>query len=119
MHRWAVDYKSIMEHPEFPDAEELARVWLRIEKLDMTELRRANHLYYQSLQKRYDGDNSVSSKWIADVLKDVSRVDTSDVHELRSVLVVEYLKSVLGKPHEIDVVSFYHLDSGQLSLSSN
>lgn len=119
MHRWALDYKSIMEHPDFPDAEELARVWLRIEKLDMAELRRANHLYYQSLQKRYDGDKSVSSKWVADVLKDNSRVDTSDMHELRSVLVVEYLKSVLGKQHEIDVVSLYQLGSGQLRLSSN
>ena len=53
------------------------------------------------------------------MLEDDSRVNRSDVHELRSVLVVQYLKNVLGKQHEIDVVSLYHLDSGQLKLSSN
>ena len=119
MRRWAMDYKTIMEHPEFPGADEFAHAWLQIEKLDLAELRRANHLYYQSLKKRYAEDKSASSRWVSNVLKDDSRVDTSDVHELRSVLVVEYLKSVLGKQHEIDVVSIYHLDSGQLRLSSN
>ena len=61
----------------------------------------------------------MSSSWVSKVLMDDSRVNHSDVHELRSVLVLEYLKSVLGKQHEIDVVSLYHLDSGQLKLSSN
>ena len=117
MRRWAMDYKSIMEHPGFPGAEELAHAWLQIEKLDVAELRRANHLYYQSLQKRYAGDSSVASNWVAKVLKDDSRVDTSDVHELRSVLVKEYLKSVLGKRHEIDVVGRYQLDASELRLS--
>jgi len=119
MRRWAADYKSIMEHPDFPGAEAMEHAWLQIEKLDLEELRNANRLYYQSLKSRYDGDKSVSSKWAAKVLKDDSRVNDSDMHEMRSVLVVEYLKSVLGKQHEIDVVSLYHLDSGQLKLSSN
>ncbi len=118
MRRWATDYKSIMEHPDLPGTDELVHAWLQIGKLDLAELRRANHLYYQSLQKRYDGDKSVSSKWVSNVLKDDSRVDSCDMHELRSVLLVEYLKSVLGKQHEIDVVSLYHLDSGQMRLSS-
>ncbi|MEN8243421.1 MAG: hypothetical protein ABFS43_00815 [Thermodesulfobacteriota bacterium] len=117
MHRWAVDYKSIMEHPDFPDADTLEHAWEQIERLELTELQRANHLYYQSLKKRYNGDRSVSSKWVSKVLEDDSRVATSDVHELRSVLVMEYLKSVLGKQYEIDVVSLYHLDSGQMRLS--
>ena len=92
--------------------------WQQIEKLDLKALRHANRLYYQSLKKRYNGDKSVSNRWAAEVLRDDSRVNRSDVHELRSVLVVEYLKSALGKQHEIDVVSLYHLDSGQLKLSS-
>ena len=117
MRRWAADYKSIMEHPDFPGAEAMEHAWQRIAKLDPEELRRVNRLYYQSLQKRYNDDKSVASKWVADVLKDDSLVDNRDVHELRSVLVVEYLKSVLGKQHEIDVVSLYRLDSGQLKLS--
>jgi hypothetical protein len=112
MRRWATNYKSIIEHPDFPGADELVHAWLQIKKLDLAELRRANHLYYQALQKRYTGHESVSSKWVSGVLKDGSRVDSYDVHELRSVLVVEYLKSLLGKQYEIDVVSLYHLDSG-------
>ncbi len=108
-----------MEHPDLPGVDELVHAWLQIRKLDLAELRRANHLYYQSLQKRYDGDKSVSSDWVSNVLKDDSRVDSCDINELRSVLVVEYLKSVLGKQYEIDVVSLYHLDSGQMKLSSN
>ena len=95
----------------------MEHAWDQIEKLELAELQRANHLYYQSLKKRYDGDRSVSSKWVSKVLEDDSRVDISDVHELRSVLVMEYLKRVLGKQHEIDVVSLYHLDSGQMRLS--
>ena len=119
MQRWAEDYKSIVEHPDFPKAEAIQNTWLQIEKLDLEALRHANRLYYQALKKRYNGDKSISSKWAADVLMDDSHVNRSDVHELRSVVVVEYLKSVLGKQHEIDVVSLYHLDSGQLRLSSN
>jgi hypothetical protein len=118
MRRWAHDYKTIIEHPDFPGAEAMEYAWLQIEKLDLEELRHANRLYYQSLKKRYNGDKSVSSKWVAKVLEDESRVNHSDIHELRSVLVMEYLKSVLGKQHEIDVVSLYHLDSGQLKLTS-
>ena len=118
MRRWAQDYKTIMEHPQFPGAEAMEYAWQQIEKLDLKALRHANRLYYQSLKKRYNGDKSVSNKWAAGVLSDDSRVNRSDVHELRSVLVVEYLKSALGKQHEIDVVSLYHLDSGQLKLSS-
>ena len=118
MLRWAGDYKSIIDHSEFPGAEALEHAWLKIEKLDVKELQRANHLYYQSLSKRYDGDRSVASKWEAGVLKDASRIENSDVHELRSVLVVEYLKSVLGKQHEIDVVGLYNLDPGRMKLSS-
>ena len=119
MHRWAQDYKSIMENPDFPGAEAIEHAWLKIEELDMDELRHANRLYNQSLQKRYNGDKSVSSKWVTKVLNDDSRVDASDMHELRSVLLIEYLKSVLGKQYEIDVMSLYHLDSGQLRLSRN
>ena len=117
MRRWAGDYKSIVEHPEFPGAEALEHAWLQIEKLDVNALRYANRLYYQSLQKRYDGDKSIASKWVSSVLRDDARIENSDLHELRSVLVVEYLKSVLGKQHEIDVMSLYQLDSGQMKLS--
>ena len=103
--------KTIIEHPEFPGAEELVQAFLLIEKIDLAELKQANHLYYQSLEKRYAEDKSVSSRWESEVLEDYSRVDGSNVHELRSVVVMEYLKSVIGKQHEIDVISRYGLDS--------
>jgi hypothetical protein len=53
------------------------------------------------------------------VLEDESRIDQCNVHELRSVVVIEYLKSVLGKPYEVDVLSRYGLDSGKIKLSRN
>ena len=119
MQRWATDYKSIVEHPAFPSAGDLTEACSRIERIGLAELKRINHLYYQSLEKRYAEDKSVSSKWASKVLRDDSRVEVSDVHELRSVVVVEYLKSVLGKRHSIDVASIIGLDTEPLQLSKN
>jgi len=107
MKRFAHDYKTIIEHPSLPGTDELAAAWSRIESMDLETLKAINRQYFQALEAHYTGDKSVSSKWSANLLKDHSRVDTSDVHELRSVLVVEYLKSVLGKKPEIDVQRLY------------
>jgi hypothetical protein len=107
MQRFAQDYKAILEDPSLPDADRLATVWSHIESLDLETLRAINRQYLQALQAKYADDASVSSKWSSNLLKDDSRVDGSDIHELRSVLVVEYLKSVLGKKPEIDVQQFY------------
>ncbi|MCG6911487.1 MAG: hypothetical protein LJE94_15385 [Deltaproteobacteria bacterium] len=119
MQRWAKDYKTIVEHPNFPGSASLVNAWTQIEAIDVEELKRVNHLYYQSLQKRYADDDAVSSRWAAGVLEDESRIDQCNVHELRSVVVIEYLKSVLGKPYEVDVLSRYGLDSGKIKLSRN
>ncbi len=119
MQRWATDYKSIVEHPAFLGAGDVAEACSRIERIELAELKRINHLYYQSLKKRYEGDASASSKWVSNLLKDDSRIDASDARELRSVVVVEYLKSVLGKRHSIDVASIIGLDAEPLQLSKN
>ncbi|MBW2676442.1 MAG: hypothetical protein JRD49_02640, partial [Deltaproteobacteria bacterium] len=113
------DFKSIVEHPAFPGAGDLTEACSRIKRIEPAALKRINHLYYQSLEKRYAEDKSVSSKWASKVLRDDSRVEVSDVHELRSVVVVEYLKSVLGKRHSIDVASIIGLDAEPLQLSKN
>jgi len=107
MQRFAEDYKTVLEHPSLPGSNELAAAWSRIESLDPGELKSINHQYFKALEKHYTGDKSVSSRWSSNLLKNHSRIDSSDVHELRSVLVVEYLKSVLGTKPEIDVKSLY------------
>jgi hypothetical protein len=109
LERFGLTYKAIVENPSLPDAAVMAEAFSKISAMKMEELQQLNRLYLKSMRAKYAHDPSLSSRWAADLLKD-EQVEKMDVHELRSVLELEYFKKVLGKP--------YNLDIAQLQLAS-
>ena len=97
LQRFSQDYKSISENPSLPDVTVMAEAFSKITAMEMGELRQLNRSYLKSIRTRYANDESLSSKWVADLLED-GQVEKMDKHELKSVLMLEYFKSLLGKP---------------------
>ena len=100
--RYGNAYKSIVENPSLPDVAVMAGAISKIRAMEMGDLQQMNRLYLKSIRETYAHDKSLSSKWVANLLKD-EQVQKMDKHELRSVLILEYFKSVLGKTYHIDL----------------
>ena len=102
LERFGRTYKAIVENPALPDVAVMADAFSKISAMKTEELQQLNRLYLKSMRTKYAEDPSLSSGWASDLLKD-EQVEKMDVHELRSVLELEYFKKVLGKPHNIDI----------------
>jgi hypothetical protein len=102
LERFGHTYKAIVENPSLQDVAVMERVLPKIAAMEMGELQRLNRSYLKAIRTKYADDPSLSSKWVADLLKD-EQVEKMDRYELSSVLMLEYFKSVLGKPSHIDM----------------
>jgi len=102
LQRFGQAYKSIVENPSLPSVAVLTGHFSKIKAMEMEELQQLNRSYLKSIRERYANDKSLSSKWVVNLLKD-EQVEKMDKHELRSVLILEYLKNVLGKSYHIDI----------------
>jgi len=89
-------------NPSLPDVVVITEYLSKIRAMELEELQQLNRSYLKSVREKYAEDKSVSSKWVANLLKD-EQVEKMDMHELRSVLMLEYFKSILGKSHHIDL----------------
>jgi hypothetical protein len=102
LQRFGQTYKSIVENPSLPDVAVMTGYFSKIKAMEIEELQQLNRSYLKSIRERYANDKSLSSKWVANLLKD-EQVEKMDKHELRSVLMLEYFKNVLGKSYHIDI----------------
>ena len=102
LQRFGQAYKTIVENPSLPDVAVMTEYLSKIRAMELEELQQLNRSYLKSVREKYAEDKSVSSKWVANLLKD-EQVEKMDMHELRSVLMLEYFKSILGKSHHIDL----------------
>jgi len=102
LQRFGQAYKTIVENPSLPDVVVMTEYLSKIRAMELEELQQLNRSYLKSVREKYAEDKSVSSKWVANLLKD-EQVEKMDMHELRSVLMLEYFKSILGKSHHIDL----------------
>jgi hypothetical protein len=102
LQRFGQAYKTIVENPSLPDVAGMTEYFSKIRAMEMEELQQLNRSYLKSVREKYAKDKSVSSQWVANLLKD-EQVQKMDKHELRSVLMLEYLKSILGKSYHSDL----------------
>lgn len=100
--RFGEAYKSIVENPSLPDVAIMTGVYAKILSMEMEELQQLNRSYLGSIRGKYAKDKLLSPGWAAELLKD-EQVGKMDKYELRSVLVLEYFKRILGKSHYIDL----------------
>jgi hypothetical protein len=102
LQRFGQAYKLIIENPSLPDVSVVTGYFSKIKAMEMEELQQLNRSYLKSVREKYADDPSLSSKWVADLLKD-EQVEKMDRYELSSVLMLEYFKNVLGKFHHVDM----------------
>jgi hypothetical protein len=102
LERFGLAYKAIVENSSLPDVEVMAGAFSKITAMEMGELQDLNRSYLKSMRAKYAHDPALSSKWVAELLED-GQVLKMDKHELQSVLMLEYFKKALGKPHLIDI----------------
>jgi len=102
LERFGQACKSIVEDPSLRDVTVMEGGFSRIAAMETGELQQLNRSYLKSIRERYADDKSLSSRWVADLLKD-EQVEKMDRYELSSVLMLEYFKNVLGKPHHLDL----------------
>ena len=102
LERFGQTYKVVAEHPSLPDTHVMEEVFSKIRVMETGELQALNRTYLKSIREKYAHDKSVSSRWVANLLKD-EQVEKMDTYELRSVLMLDYFKRVLGKPHHIEI----------------
>lgn len=107
--RFSKSFKEIMESPRLPAEEDLAHVFSGIRNLPVAALQSKMNIYAQILQKRYGRSRSPSAKWNPELLQNKSHWAQMSKLEMQSVLIVEYMKSVLGKTKEKEVQKLFDL----------
>jgi hypothetical protein len=95
--RFAIPFKEIMEYPMLPSAEALASDFSRIRNYSKDTLRSKMETYSNILRRRYNDGYRLTGKWPANLFEDKSHWAGMTKKEMRSALVVEYMKSVIGK----------------------
>ncbi len=95
--RYAKTYKKILENERLPKSEEMARIFSTIKQLDVKELRLRTKRFLVDLSSKYSNDKTISKA----ALKELSNIDNylerMHPNEMRSVLMLEYLKYITGK----------------------
>ena len=102
LERFGQTYKAIVENPSLPDTADMEGYFSKIRAMETGELQELNRTYLKSVREKYAHEKSVSSRWAANLLKD-EQVEEMDAYELRSVLILEYIKRVLGKSYHIEI----------------
>ena len=95
--RFAAAFKEIMESTYLPDVDTLTDTFLKMMNLPVEELKDKMKLYVDILEKRYSQVSSNSVKWSPNIFEDKLQWLEMSKEEMYSVLVVEYMKYVLGK----------------------
>ncbi len=108
--RFSESFKKIMESPRLPAEAALTHVFSGIRNLPVATLQSKMNIYAQILQKRYGNFRSPSAKWKPELLQNKSHWAQMSKLEMQSVLVVEYMKSVLGKTKEKEVEKLFELN---------
>ncbi len=100
--RYEQAFKGVVEEPTLPDVSEIVKTYAKIKTMKMDALQQLNLAYLKAIRDQYADDKALSSKWVADTVSD-RQVEKMDQHELRAVIMLDYIKSLLGKPHYIDM----------------
>jgi hypothetical protein len=107
--RFAATYKEILESPKIPSAGKLAADFIRIKELPLKALQSKIPIYYDILKNRYVAGNSHSNKRLARLLGNNGFQYRMTKEEMESVMIVEYMKRVLGKTRPDEVKDLLNL----------
>lgn len=100
--QWAKDFKGILEHPSLPEASELAQTFSYFETFSFDKLKTIAQRHLDILENLLHGDDSSSAKHISELLQGESYLNQMTEEEMQSIVVVEYMKSIVGKGQHVD-----------------
>jgi len=100
--RWAKDFKGILEHPSLPEASELAQTFSYFETFSHDKLKAITKKHLDILEKILQDDDSSSAKHVAELIQSESYLNQMTAEEMQSIVVVEYMKSIVGKEQHVD-----------------
>ena len=100
--RYAKDLKMILENPLLPEASELAKLFSDLGNHSSEDIRRKAENYLSALKDRYNGNKLSSGKNFPENLNISEYLNQMTNKEMHALLVVEYMKSILGKSRYLD-----------------
>ncbi len=95
--RYAKTYKQILENTLLPKPEEMAKIFLTIKQLDAKALRLGTKRVLIELHSKYGNDKIISKAALTELSNIDKYLERMKPDEMRSVLMVEYLKYITGK----------------------
>jgi hypothetical protein len=95
--RYAKDLKMILEHPLLPEVSELAKLFSDFENYPPEDMREKVKSHLTALKDRYNGNKLSSGKNFPKNLNISKYLNQMTNKEIYALLVVEYMKSILGK----------------------
>ena len=107
--RFAKSFKEIMEHPSLPNINALSEVFSKINAMPKDELKDRIKIYLNILENRYGRNYRPPRAWSPEIFKDKSPWYQMSTEAMRSVLMVEYIKVVLGKTENKALIALLDL----------
>ena len=105
--RFANSYKQILESSRLPDAAALAGFFTKVRALDFDELRERVAPYPQILKSRYSPSPPPGAKWTPEIFDNPDYWANLSKEEMQSLIMLEYMKMVLGKISGDDVAELF------------
>lgn len=101
--RYENDLRAVVESDAMPDADRLRRSLSAINDLSSDELQGLMRRYLAVMDKKYGDVEVLSGTSFSDFVKDEDYLGKMKEEEMRAVLVLEYMKFLLGKERNIDI----------------
>lgn len=95
--RFETGIKMVLENPHLPKPEELAEAFSQIGNLPIEDIKAEIDIYFQELKKRYSQEDIFKNKKLADFFTSRDYLDELTPEEMKSILNLEYLKTILKK----------------------
>ncbi|MEW6039806.1 MAG: hypothetical protein AB1648_16415 [Pseudomonadota bacterium] len=103
LRRFGEVFKRIAEHPRTDDTAALARGFRQVSRLPQPRLKRIAQDYLARLRKRCEEEGLLADADVRALFQDGRYLGSLSREDMESILVVEYAKEILGKPHHIEV----------------
>jgi hypothetical protein len=105
MKRFSKSFKEIMESPSLPPINAFSEAFSKIKAMPENELMQRIKIYLNILENRYGRDYRPPRAWSPKIFKDQSPWFQMSTEAKQSVLMMEYMKYVLGKTDARAVVA--------------
>ena len=103
LERYASGLTCIVHHPNLPSSDVMAGVFSQINQIRVGELRQWFERYLSQIESDFGQTAAFPRKWFSEWFRSRQYLTAQGEEELRAVLVIEYIRQLMGKPPCIDL----------------